>query len=86
MAEHKVQVPFMGKLVEGMDVPISESSEKWSEITLEDGTIIRVKQSVASVIRIDGQFDLEGNPMYVVKSAPSVAIVHVNPERRRKVN
>lgn len=86
MAERRVQVPFMGKLVDGMEVPIDESTERWSEIKLEDGSVIRVKQSVASVIRVDGQWDMEGNPLYIVKSAPAVAIVHVEEQYRRKVN
>lgn len=85
MAERKVQVPYMGKTVNGVEVPISESNEKWSEITLEDGTVLRVKQTVASVIRLDGQYDLEGNPMYFIKSAPAVAIVQVSEKLRRIV-
>lgn len=76
----------MGKLMNGMEVPVEESTEKWSEIKLEDGTIIRIKQSVASVIRVDGQYDPEGNPLYIVKSAPAVAIVHVEERHRRKIN
>ncbi len=83
MAERRVQVPYMGKLVDGMDVPIETSTEKWSEITLEDGTIIRIKQSVATVLRLDGEWDAEGNPVYVVKSAPAIAIVHVEEDRRK---
>jgi len=86
MAERRVQIPFMGKVMDGVEVPVEESTERWSEITLEDGTIIRVKQSIASVVRVDGQYDMEGNPMYVVKSAPAVAIVHVEEKYRRKVN
>lgn len=86
MAERRTQVPWMGKIMDGMEVPVEESSEKWSEIKLEDGTIIRVKQSVASVVRVDGQYDAEGNPLYVIKSAPAVAIVHVDERLRRRVN
>ena len=86
MAERKVQVPFMGKIVDGVEVPVEESTERWSEIKLEDGTMIRVKQSVASVIRVDGTYDAEGNPLYVVRSAPSVAVVHVDERLRRKLN
>lgn len=86
MAERKVQIPYAGKMMEGVEIPIEESTEKWSELKLEDGTIIRVKQSVASVIRIDGQYDAEGNPFYVIKSAPAVAIIHVEEGMRRKVN
>lgn len=86
MAERRTQVPIMGKLVDGVEVPVEESTERWSELKLEDGTIIRVKQSVAAVIRVDGQWDMEGNPMYIIKSAPAVAIVQVDEKYRRKVN
>lgn len=83
MAERRVQVPYMGRMADGMDVPIESSTEKWSEITLEDGTVIRIKQSVAAVLRIDGEWDAEGNPVYVVKGAPAIAIVHVDEDRRK---
>lgn len=86
MAERQVQVPFMGKIMNGMEVPVEESTERWSDLKLEDGTIIRVKQTVASVVRVDGQYDMEGNPLYVVRSAPAVAVIHVEEKYRRKIN
>jgi hypothetical protein len=80
----KVKLPMPdGRMVEGIEVPIKESSEPWSEVHLEDGTIFRLKAVVASVVRIDGQFDQEGNPVYVVKATQAVSIVEV-PESLRK--
>lgn len=85
MAEpRRVQVPFMGKMVTGMDVPVEESTERWSEVKLADGTVVRVKQTVASAVRVDGQWDPEGNPIYVIKSQPAVVVVHVDEGLRRK--
>jgi len=86
MAERRVKVPYQGNLTDGTDVPIEESTERWSEFKLEDGTIIRIKQTIASAIRVDGQYDQEGNPVYVLKSAPAVAIVHVEEKVRRPVS
>lgn len=37
--------------------------ERWSEITLEDGSVLRAKPIVVRIFRTD-QFDNEGNPMY----------------------
>jgi hypothetical protein len=69
--------------MDGFEVPIADSHERWSELTLEDGTVIRVKTVVASVARIEGQWDAEGNPLYAVKSSPAMAIISV-PDNLKK--
>lgn len=83
----KVQVPGPdGQLQDAVYVGIDESSEKWSEFTLEDGTILRAKMSIVSAARVDGQFDQDGNPMYVTKSHNIVSVVESPEKLRRKVN
>jgi len=79
----KVTLPD-GKVVEGVDVPIEVSNDRWSDITLEDGSVIRIKALVVSVIRIDGQYDQDGNPLYVVKSSTTTAIASAPEELHRK--
>lgn len=71
MAERKTTglVPPDDSPIDGFDVPINESREFWSEFHLEDGSILRVKPMVTSVVRIPGRFDTEGNPMYVIRGA-----------------
>lgn len=87
MALRKIRVPTpSGQMADAFDVPVLDSNEKWADVTLEDGTILRVKTIVSSAIRIDGQWDLEGNPIYMVKSSPAVALVSVPEGLRRKVN
>ncbi len=66
-----------------MEVPVKESTERWTEIELEDGSIIRLKTTVLSAIRIDGEWDPEGNPMYVLK-AGQVMVVASTPDGLRK--
>jgi hypothetical protein len=62
-----------------------ESTEKWTEVKLEDGTIIRIKPNVMMAVRIDGQYDAEGHPMYALKTNQTVTIVS-SPEHLRKVS
>ena len=69
----KVQTPD-GKLVDGVDVPIVESTDRQTEIKLEDGSVLRIKPSVLGAIQIPGQFDPEGNPLYVLKSTLSMVV------------
>jgi len=75
-SERKVTIPGPdGKPVQGTDMEIEESSEKWSEMKLHDGTRIRVKSVVTQVIRMDGAYDNEGNPVYVVKTSPVISVI-----------
>ena len=72
-----------GNLVEGAFVEVVESTERFSKVRLEDGTTIRTKMSVFDAVRIDGRWDNEGNPIYVVKSQNVVTVVE-SPERLKR--
>jgi hypothetical protein len=73
-----------GKVVEGVEVQILESTEKWSEFTLEDGSILRAKVNMMSYLRPDGQYDPDGNPAYLGKAQITTAIVSVPEQLRQK--
>jgi hypothetical protein len=84
MAEKSVKVPLPdGKLVDGVDVPVTESTERSTDVKLEDGTTIRIKPSVLGAVRITGQYDPEGNPMYVLK-ATNTMMVYEAPAHLKK--
>ena len=72
-----------GRLVDGLDVPVIESTERWTEIKLEDGSVLRVKPSVLSAIRIPDQWDPEGNPMYALKAANAMIVAEA-PEHLKR--
>lgn len=86
MVEKRIKVPFpppSGPMVDASEVQVRESNDRWSEVTLEDGTVMRVKPNVMSAVRLDGQYDPDGNPMYGIKAAPVVTIVS-SPDHLRK--
>ena len=78
----KVQLPT--GVVEGIDVAIKDSHEKWSEVELADGTTLRIKPNVLMVTRIDGQYDQEGNPMYVLNANQVMTAVNVPAHLRKQ--
>jgi hypothetical protein len=87
MAERKTKVKLVpsGQEVDAFEVPVEESTERWSELKLEDGTILRVKINVIAIHRVPEMWDPQGNPFYVLNMAPVIAILE-SPERlRRKV-
>jgi hypothetical protein len=62
-----VQLPGETGLVDAVEVPVVESTERWSDVTLTDGSVLRIKASVLGAVRVDGRYDQEGNPIYQVK-------------------
>jgi hypothetical protein len=70
----RVQLPGQSGTVEAVEVPVAESTERWSDVTLGDGATLRIKPVVLSAVRVDGQYDQDGNPVYQVKVNQIVTI------------
>jgi hypothetical protein len=68
MAQRKRTVPGPDGPVEATVMGFRTPTEHWTEVLLDDGTVIKLKLVVTDVYRIDDQYDDEGNPMYVVRS------------------
>jgi hypothetical protein len=69
----KMTVPGLGS-VEGTEVGLIESVERWTELRLDDGSVLRVKPVVMSVARIDGRYDPQGNPMYLIQASQTMTV------------
>ena len=61
----KVQAPS-GRLAETVQVDFEANAEPWTTYTLSDGSIIKVRVIVKNVMRLEGEFDQGGNPVYMV--------------------
>ena len=84
MAEIRMTVDQAGTPKEGTVVDIVESTERFSELKLSDGAILKTKMSAIEVIRINDQWDRDGNPVYHVKSHNLVAVSMVPDELKRQ--
>ena len=71
-----------GQEVDAIRVPVKESTERFGEIHLEDGSILHIKATVLSVVRIENRWDSQGNPAYQVQSQTIVSVHHA-PEQVR---
>jgi hypothetical protein len=77
----KIQLPD-GSTADAEVIPFRGDVEHWNEYLLDDGTVVRMKAVVTEISRVDGQYDMEGNPVYVVNSAN---VTHVSsPEELKK--
>ena len=46
---------------------VTKSKEAWSEYSLDDGAVLRVRPIVVEARRAKGKFTEEGNPLYYVR-------------------
>lgn len=76
-------MPPDGRVAEGFEVPVLESTERWTEVKLEDGSVLRIKPTVVSAIRVQGQYDQEGNPMYALKATNAMMVAEA-PEHLKR--
>lgn len=67
MAKKTVKLPN-NQTVEGESVGFKAETEPWYEYQCEDGTTLRVKLVVSEIVRLDGVYTPEGDPVYTIKS------------------
>ena len=48
--------------------------EKWNQYLLDDGSLIKMKPVATKVLRVEGKFDEEGSPVYLVKSTNIMSV------------
>ncbi len=63
----KVRLPN-GREVEAMGVDFETVKEDWNEYKLEDGTILKFKTVVSSIIRTEDYDPMTGDPVYHIRS------------------
>ena len=66
-----------GRRAQAIEVPIARSDERWSEFTLEDGTVIRGKLNLISILRVVDEYDPAGFPVYQFNAAPALGFAEV---------
>src|SRR5439155_25527777 len=65
--------------VEAEQVDFEAKAEPWSSYELTDGPILKVRVILTGVLRIEGEYDQSGNPIYVVSSQN---VVQANPPKK----
>lgn len=84
MGRPKKRIPFQGREVEATPVSPTSASEHWNQYLLEDSSVVRMKLVATEFLRLDGEYDADGNPIYLIRSTNVVAVEA--PEELRKHN
>lgn len=74
-----------GSDVDAVEVGFREGGEHFNEYLLDDGTVVRFKAVVTSVQRLEGLYDADGNPAYVVNSS-NIVVVSAPDDLRKEGN
>jgi hypothetical protein len=82
--ERKETISLLGRNVQVTNVPVVKKNEQASEYELEDGSTIQFRAVATAVLRIDGQYDGEGDPIYIVKNGTVVTVTTSGAQTRRK--
>lgn len=78
-------VKYRGQDAKAVVVDIAETTGRFSQVRLEDGTVFKLMTSPVEVLRILDQWDDKGNPVYSVSHQTVIAIVR-SPDRLKKGN
>ncbi len=68
MAKRKINLGGQEFMAEEVEFE-SESGEKWNSYVLHDGTTLKIKAVLAEVLRVDGQYAPNGDPLYTVNAS-----------------
>ncbi len=72
-----------GREVDGVQVEVKESTERWSEFTFDDGTRMRIKITILGATRALEGYDPAGVPWYQLNMVPIFSPMEV-PEHLKK--
>jgi hypothetical protein len=75
MAERKTRMNLLGHDSAVTEVPIVSTKEIAAEYELEDGSSLRVRHLATAIFRIDGVYDADGAPVYLVKSSAAPLVL-----------
>ena len=71
-----------GRTVSAEEIDFRAVTEQWSEYVLGDGTVVRIRPIATEMLRLEDEYDQQGNPVYVVNAQQVVAVS--SPDELRK--
>lgn len=84
MTEKRRKLNLLGRDTDVTEVNIVEKDERMAEYKLEDGSTIRFIAYPTAVLRVEGQYNADGMPLYIVMNAPVTAVVDAPENLKRK--
>jgi hypothetical protein len=48
--------------------------EHWNEYLVDDGSVVKVKLVATEIMKLDGEYDAAGNPVYLMQSTNVMSV------------
>lgn len=74
MNERRREIRVGNESIDAIEMPFQTGAEHWNEYIIHDGSVLKLKTVVTEILKLDGKFDAEGNPVYIIKSTNVVAV------------
>ena len=71
----KVVSPISHREVDAVNIDFEAKSEPWVTYDLSDGTVLKVRTLVTGAMRLEGEHDPAGNPVYTVSTQVVIRVV-----------
>ena len=71
----KIVSPISQREVDAVNVDFEPKSEPWATYELSDGSVVKVRSTVTGVVRLEGEHDGAGNPLYNISSQVQIRVV-----------
>ena len=78
----KIVSPISQREVEAIAVDFEVKTEPWVRVSLDDGSVLKIRTIVTGVTRLKGEHDPSGNPMYVVNHNSLIRVISAPKELR----
>ena len=78
----KVGSPISNREMEIVNVDFEAKAEPWATYELSDGTVPKLRTTIASVSRFEGEHDAAGNPFYNVAHNTMIRVASAPKELR----
>ncbi len=72
--ERKRKIKWQDRMVDVTELSFQTGGEHWNEYLVDDGSVIKLKTITSQILRVDGEYDNEGNPIYIIRSTNIVSI------------
>ena len=63
-----------GREVEATVIGFRAGGEHWNEYLIDDASVVKIKLVATEVLRLDGEWDPAGNPIYLVASTNVMSV------------
>jgi len=71
----KIVSPISNREVEAVSLDFEAKAEPWAAYELSDGSVIKLRTTMVGVVRLEGEHDAAGNPMYNVTHNTVIRVV-----------